>query len=165
MTVATSSATSHKLSQQPNRDQQFRALDRALARRYVEELLRRNRVLMAQRMQQVELIFRPRQLCDDPSSSRVTATLELPGLKSGDVSVQLEDNCLVVSGERQSRIPTNETGATKFPIQEIKYGKFLRKLDVPAGTMMSTISASMSEGLLVVSWPRTPPGAPSHAAQ
>ena len=42
-------------------------------------------------------------LCDDPASSYIVATLELPGLKQEDMSVRIEDNELVVRGERRFR--------------------------------------------------------------
>ncbi|KAH7910914.1 HSP20-like chaperone [Hygrophoropsis aurantiaca] len=163
MTSATTSALTHKTSHKASREQQFHDMDRALAKKYVEALLWRAQTL---RVQRHGVIFTPRmELYDDPESSRITATLELPGLKTGDVSVHLDDDHLVISGDRRSSIPTDDDGAAKYPIKEIKYGKFLRKLNVPSGTMMSTISASMSEGMLVISWPRTPPGGTTRAAQ
>ncbi|KIJ63652.1 hypothetical protein HYDPIDRAFT_48581, partial [Hydnomerulius pinastri MD-312] len=92
------------------------------------------------------------EMCDDSTSSRVTATLELPGIKSEDVRVHLDTNndTLLISGERCQRIPSDQEGTVNFPVKEIKYGKFERALDVPKGTMMSTISAAMNDGLLVV---------------
>ena len=78
------------------------------------------------------------ELCDDPDSSRITATLELPGLKSSDVVIHLDGDRLIVSGERQSNIPSDKVVAdAKYPVKEIKYGKFDRVLNVPAGTMVS----------------------------
>ncbi|KAG2073957.1 HSP20-like chaperone [Suillus decipiens] len=165
MTVTTS--THHKLSHSQNTNEQFQALDRALARRYVFRLLHEQRLRRIQEQPQGEVIFRPRvEICDDPSSSRVTATLELPGMKADDVRVTLErDNLLAISGERVSKAPPDLSASVKFPVKEIKYGKFLRTLDVPSGTMMSTISAAMSDGMLLVSWPRSPPGATTRSPQ
>ena len=42
-------------------------------------------------------------LCDDPASSYIVATLELPGLKQEDMSVRIENAELVVQGERRFR--------------------------------------------------------------
>lgn len=42
-------------------------------------------------------------LCDDPASSYIVATLELPGLKQEDLSVRIENEELVVQGERRFR--------------------------------------------------------------
>ncbi|KAF8452517.1 HSP20-like chaperone, partial [Boletus edulis BED1] len=100
------------------------------------------------------------ELYDDPSSSRTTAILELPGMKSEEVRVHLDkDDTLLISGERHSRMPSDQGGDVKYLAKEIKYGRFERVLHVPKGTMMSTISAAMNDGLLAVSWPRVPPGA------
>ncbi|EGO01056.1 hypothetical protein SERLA73DRAFT_134244, partial [Serpula lacrymans var. lacrymans S7.3] len=109
-------------------------------------------MLAAQRNQQDNPKLKPRlELCDDPDSSRVTATLELPGLKANDIAIHLDGSRLIISGERRSNIPPDKVLAdSKYPVKEIKYGKFDRIVDVPAGTMMSTVSASMSDGMLLV---------------
>ncbi|KAG1737487.1 HSP20-like chaperone [Suillus paluster] len=165
MTSTTSSL--RKLSHSRNTEEQFHALDRALARRYVFRLLHEQRSRRMQEQSRSDVIFRPRvEICDDPSSSRITATLELPGMKADDVRVTLErDNLLAISGERVSKAPSDQSASVSFPVREIKYGKFLRTLDVPSGTMMSTISAAMSDGMLLVSWPRSPPGARARSPQ
>ncbi|KAG1903619.1 HSP20-like chaperone [Suillus fuscotomentosus] len=165
MTVTTS--THHKLSHSRNTDERFQALDRALARRYVVRLLQERRLRSNQEQSQGDILFRPRvEICDNPSSSRITATLELPGMKADDVRVTLErDNLLAISGERVSKALSDQSASVSFPVREIKYGKFLRTLDVPSGTMMSTISAAMSDGMLLISWPRSPPGARTRSPQ
>jgi HSP20 family protein len=84
------------------------------------------------------------EICDDPSSSRITATLELPGMKADDVRVTLErDKLLAISGERVSKAPSDQSASVNFPVREIKYGKFLRTLDVPSGTMVSSMEPSL----------------------
>ncbi|KAI6038617.1 HSP20-like chaperone, partial [Pisolithus marmoratus] len=152
----------NKLSHKPSsQDERFRALDRNLARRYVMLLLHQARMSEARRLGQGELLYRPRvETCDDPSSSRITATVELPGVNAEDITLQVgTNNTLRISGERKRRISPTPGPDTKYPLQEIKYGKFERVLQLPEGTMMSTISAAVDNGLLVVSWPRLPPSA------
>jgi HSP20 family protein len=124
-------------------------------------MLREQNTALERRVRQGSLVYKPRlELCDDPSSSRMTAILELPGMKSEEVRVHLEnDTTLLISGERRSKVPSTQGSDVKYPAKEIKYGRFERVLHVPKGTMMSTISAAMNDGLLVVSWPRMPPGA------
>ncbi|KAG2159402.1 HSP20-like chaperone [Suillus bovinus] len=167
MTVTTNTSTQRKLAHSQNTDERFQALDRALARRYVLRLLHERRSRSVHEQPQADVVFRPRvEICDDPSSSRITAALELPGMRADDVRVSLErDNLLAISGERVSKAPSNHSASIRFPVREIKYGKFLRTLDVPSGTMMSTISAAMSDGMLLVSWPRSPPGASTRSPQ
>jgi len=160
MTVVSTALITRKLSSQPTQEDRFRALDRALARRYVSHVLREQNIALDRRVRQGSLVYKPRlELCDDPSSSRITATLELPGIKSDELRVHLDKNdVLLISGERRSRIPSDQGSDVQYLAKEIKYGRFERVLRVPKGTMMSTISASKNDGLLVVSWPRVPSG-------
>lgn len=61
-------------------------------------------------------------------------------MKADDIRVILErDNLLAISGERVSKLPPNQSTSVSYPVREIKYGKFLRTLDVPSGTMVSFI--------------------------
>ncbi|KAG9313816.1 HSP20-like chaperone [Chiua virens] len=161
MTVTSVALVARKLSSQPSQEDRFRALDRALARRYVHHILREQNVALEKRIRQGSLVYKPRlEICDDPSSSRITATLELPGMKSEDVRVHLDkDDTLLISGERRSRMPSDQAGDVNYLAKEIKYGRFERVLRVPKGTMMSTVSAAMNDGLLLLSWPRVSPGA------
>jgi hypothetical protein len=104
------------------------------------------------------------ELFDDPESSIITAQVEVPGMKTSDVSLQIQEERLVVSGERrptlavgerrngdeapvqpatdsgtQTPVPAGNTPNTptphpnKFPVQELKYGKFLREICIPTG--------------------------------
>lgn len=60
-------------------------------------------------------------------------------MKADDVRVTLErDNLLAISGERVSKALSDQSASVSFPVREIKYGKFLRTLDVPSGTMVSS---------------------------
>ncbi|KAH0831174.1 HSP20-like chaperone [Lanmaoa asiatica] len=160
MTVASTALITRKLASQLSQEDRFRALDRALARRYVFHILRERNTALERRVRQGSLVYKPRlELCDDPSSSRITATLELPGMKSEEVRVHLDKNdTLLISGERHSRMPSDQGSNVRYLAKEIKYGRFERVLHVPKGTMMSTISAAMNDGLLVVSWPRVASG-------
>lgn len=167
MTVSTTSLIANKLSRIPSsQEERFRALDRDLARRYVMLLLHQARTSEARRLGQGELLYRPRvEICDSQSSSRITATIELPGVNVEDITLQVgTNNTLRISGERKRRISPAPGPDTKYPLQEIKYGKYERVLQLPEGTMMSTISAAVDNGLLVVSWPRLPPSATASVA-
>jgi len=160
MTVTTL-ARKQPVMHSQRQDEFFRRLDRALAARYVQEYLgvqRERRSRIAPNDTQTPQLWQPRlQMCDDPQSTRVSATLELPGLQREDLTIERQGDRLIVSGERRSPIPDDSTlAAAKFPIQEFKYGKYRRVIDLPPGTQASTLSLSLKDGLLVVTWPRTP---------
>jgi len=42
----------------------------------------------------------------------------------------------------------------KYPVQEVRYGKFHRAVALPQGAKHSDITALMQEGMLTVTWPR-----------
>jgi len=152
----------HPVMQSQNQQDFFRRLDRALARRYVHEYLvgreRGRRLQIEPTERQTPRLWQPRmELCDDPQSSRISATLEVPGLKQEDLSVERQGDKLIVSGERRSPIPSDSAlAAARYPVQEFKYGKYRRVIDLPPGTLRSTVSCLLRDGLFVVTWPRTP---------
>jgi Hsp20/alpha crystallin family len=86
---------------------------------------------------------------DDSSSPRIAATFELPGVKNNEVTMHLHDGKLHVHGERRPRVLsqnpevlTNDmvdasSRRLTLPVQELKYGKFQRTLDVPGSLKVS----------------------------
>jgi HSP20 family molecular chaperone IbpA len=114
-------------------------------------------------------------LIDDPSSSKLTAVFEIPGIKTNDISLHIRDGCLIVQGERKNPYPKNAQVTTslneemeiegqssiKVPIQELRFGTFYRSIRVPSGIKESDVSATLHEGMLTVTWPRAPAAAAS----
>ncbi|PCH37516.1 hypothetical protein WOLCODRAFT_29156 [Wolfiporia cocos MD-104 SS10] len=169
-----------RLQQTPSNDEQrFRNLERTLARTFLRELLRRRSQPSA--VSSPGRTYQPRMdLYDDPSYPWILATLELPGLKQEDISVRIEDNQLIVQGERRfanmgggphGPSPPDEhivlvPGAAVSPmprgyaVHEIKYGVFRREIGLPLGTQARHVQASLSEGMLKMSWPRNPQAEP-----
>ncbi|KAI9445796.1 HSP20-like chaperone, partial [Russula earlei] len=134
-------------------------LDRALAAKYVQLILtHRRRVAAAQTGMSLPESMRPRvEICDQPQSSFVTATFELPGLKKEEIGVHLtNDGHLTISGDRRPPPFINNTdpALTVYPVKELKYGRFERTIDVPVGLEVKDINASLADGMLSVSWPR-----------
>lgn len=73
---------------------------------------------------------------EDPKSNTVTATFELPGLKKEDVSIDVQDNVLTVSGESKISSERDENG---YAVRERRYGKFSRTLALPQGAKVGNI--------------------------
>jgi HSP20 family protein len=115
--------------------------------------------------------MRPRvEICDQPQSRFVTATFELPGLKKEEIGVHLTyDGRLTISGFRRPPAFLSNTDPTLavYPVKEIKYGRFERTINVPPGLEVKDINASLADGMLCVSWPRTifPPALPQGPTQ
>ena len=71
--------------------------------------------------------------------------VELPGVKTEDVDVSIEDNSLVVRGEK--RYEHEETGRTYF-FSEREYGSFQRTFRLPPDADSEEIDAEFSDGVL-----------------
>ncbi|KAL0924041.1 hypothetical protein M5K25_004843 [Dendrobium thyrsiflorum] len=76
--------------------------------------------------------------------------LDLPGLKSGDIKVQIEEeNQLVITGER-SRGDEKDKEDEKYLRIERRMGKFKRKFTLPDNVNLEVISAVCRDGVLTV---------------
>jgi HSP20 family protein len=72
----------------------------------------------------------------DEKANAVTATFELPGLQKEDVSIDVHDNILIVSGETRKSTDRDEEG---YSLRERRYGKFSRSLSLPQGVKVSRV--------------------------
>jgi HSP20 family molecular chaperone IbpA len=83
---------------------------------------------------------------DDPTESILTVVIEIPGIKTNDISLHISNGLLVVLGERKpvynttqqsEALPQDTAGngiqAPKLtiPIQELRYGTFRRAIRIP----------------------------------
>ncbi|KAI0284549.1 hypothetical protein BGY98DRAFT_910655 [Russula aff. rugulosa BPL654] len=148
----------------------FRSLDRALAAKYVQLVMAHRRRVAAAQSHGGDMM-RPRvEICDQPESRFVTATFEVPGLKKEEIGVHLtHDGRLTISGYRRAPplLANTDASFVVYPVKEIKYGRFERTVNVPAVIQVKDINASLSDGMLCVSWPRTisPPTLPQGLTQ
>lgn len=108
---------------------------------------------------------------DDPASPNVVATFELPGVSQNELSVIVREGNLVVQGQRRSRfvyansphpslrlqqepssqdrtpasdemqIDSTSSARRRFPVQELRYGRFERIVPLPAGADVSPIQS------------------------
>ncbi len=72
---------------------------------------------------------------------------DLPGMKEDDVHVNLEDDCLVIHGERKSEQEREEGGVFH---SERSYGSFERRIALPRGVDPNTCDASFRDGVLEI---------------
>ena len=75
---------------------------------------------------------------------------DLPGLSEADVSIELEDNVLTVSGERKAEHEEKEG----FYRVERSFGQFRRSLTLPEGVNADAITATFDKGVLEVRIPK-----------
>lgn len=81
----------------------------------------------------------------------VVLKAELPGLTAEDVTVELDDNVLTISGERTF---TDRVEDGRYHRVERSYGKFSRSLTLPQGIDEDGVSASFADGVLEVTVPK-----------
>lgn len=76
---------------------------------------------------------------------------DLPGLTEGDVSIEMSDGSLIVSGERKAEHDQRERGFYRL---ERPYGQFSRTLTLPDGIDGEQVKASFANGVLEVWIPK-----------
>ncbi|KAF9792643.1 small heat shock protein [Thelephora terrestris] len=94
-------------------------------------------------------------LYENKDKNLMTATFELPGLTKDNVQIDIQNGNLAVSGETSTSSEQQEDG---FAIKERKSGKFVRTIRLPDGTQPKDVKASMENGVLTVSYPKSSPG-------
>ena len=80
-----------------------------------------------------------------------TIRVELPGMKREEIEVSLQDDALVISGERKTE--TADEG-TEVHRQERYYGKFSRALTLPSAVAADQVKAAYKDGILTVTLPK-----------
>jgi HSP20 family protein len=76
---------------------------------------------------------------------------DLPGLSEDDVSIEVQDGTLTISGERKAEHETREQGWYRI---ERSFGSFNRSLTLPEGVDPDGISAKFDRGVLEVRIPK-----------
>jgi HSP20 family protein len=76
---------------------------------------------------------------------------DLPGLAEDDVSIEIHDNTLTISGERSAEHEQHERGWYRV---ERQFGRFSRSLTLPEGIDADSVSAAFEKGVLEVRIPK-----------
>lgn len=76
--------------------------------------------------------------------------VDVPGMKREDVSVEVDDNQVVVRGERKQEKEEKKEGYFK---SERSYGSFYRALPLPEGVKPEFAKAAMHDGVLTITMP------------
>jgi HSP20 family protein len=77
---------------------------------------------------------------------------ELPGLKMEEIAVTVDDNVLVITGERKAESQAEETVLHR---NERFSGKFQRSVQLPKPVAADKVTAAYKDGVLTVTLPKT----------
>jgi HSP20 family protein len=81
------------------------------------------------------------------TESELVYAFDLPGIPEDKISVELEDNALTVSAERERQ---EEVSNDRFYRFERRFGSFSRTIGLPQGVKEDSITADYKNGVLEV---------------
>jgi len=81
------------------------------------------------------------------TEGELVLSFDLPGIAEDKIAVELDDNVLTVSGERER---SQEQTGERFYRYERRFGAFSRSVTLPAGVSEDSITADYREGVLEV---------------
>ncbi|XP_061374946.1 17.1 kDa class II heat shock protein-like [Gastrolobium bilobum] len=97
-------------------------------------------------------------ILDYPDSYKFV--VDMPGLKSEQIKVNMEDDTLVVCGERKRDKDKDHKEGVKYLRMERRHGKFLKKFQLPDNANCDQICACYQDGVLTVTVHKNPPPVP-----
>lgn len=77
-------------------------------------------------------------------------TADLPGVNKDDISIDVRDNMVTVSGKRESNIEEKEAN---YYLKESSYGSFSRSFRLPGEVEEDKVEANFKDGILQLSMP------------
>lgn len=89
------------------------------------------------------------------NDKEVVLEVELPGVNKDDIHLQMEEDVLVIEGERKA--PQDER---RWLRRERDYGAFRRALRIPFAVDQDKISAKYDDGILEIRLPKAEPEGP-----
>jgi len=107
-----------------------------------------------------EKIIRPAvDISEDKKTFSIYA--DLPGVKSDDVKISVEEGILTISGKKVTRnnaIKKNDEGEQNLEYKshrvERRFGEFNRSFQLPKSANLKQISATFNEGVLTLEIPK-----------
>jgi HSP20 family protein len=83
----------------------------------------------------------------------IEVVAELPGMRSEDVEVNVENNVLTIAGEKKQEV-TEGNPESEYHLTERRCGRFERSFTLPRSVDAEKIGARFDAGLLTVTLPK-----------
>jgi len=87
------------------------------------------------------------------ASDELVLTAELPGMREEDISIDLENNVLSISGEKTETISEGDE-ERRYHVYERHFGSFSRSFTLPRTVDAASIRATFENGVLTVKLPK-----------
>lgn len=98
-------------------------------------------------------------------SEKFVLELALPGWKSEEVNLALENGILTVEGMREKKAePSNEGDKRVFHIREVESGSCSRSFRLPTNIEWNKANASFKDGMLKIEFPKRDDAKPRRIA-
>lgn len=94
-------------------------------------------------------LFPPIETRETEKSYEITA--ELPGVQLSDVSINIGEDTLIISGEKKLQ---KQIEKENWSVSELSYGSFRREIRIPDCVQKENIVASLKNGVLYVCIPK-----------
>jgi HSP20 family protein len=82
----------------------------------------------------------------------VVVKADLPGVKKGDITIDVSDNMLTISGEKRHEDKVEKKDYYRY---ETTYGRFSRSFELPGGMDMEKAKAHFEDGVLEIRVPKS----------
>ena len=96
------------------------------------------------------LLAQPRMNIDD-TGNEIRVTVELPGVSEGDVQITLDDDMLIIAGEKRDE---REVDDRDLRLVERVFGQFRRVIQLPFSPNPDQVEASFRDGILTITVPK-----------
>lgn len=87
------------------------------------------------------------------TENAMVLTAEVPGMKEDEIEIKIEDNTLILQGERKFEKETKEENYHRI---ERSYGSFYRSFTLPNSIDQDKIQAVHENGVLKITMPKRP---------
>jgi HSP20 family protein len=95
------------------------------------------------------------------SDSQYVVKAEVPGVKKGDLTLEVREGVLTLRGEKKEE---REEGKDKGRRLERIFGAFSRSFSLPPDANAERIEASFADGVVTISIPKRPESKPTQVA-
>jgi HSP20 family protein len=97
-----------------------------------------------------DLLAQPRMNIED-RGNEIRVTAELPGVSEGDIEVILDDDMLIIAGEKRQEEEVDEGG---MRLVERAFGRFRRAIQLPFEPDPNQLDAQFRDGVLTITIPK-----------